>query len=455
MLWPTTWIWEMSLSALLLSILVLESLRLADNPNWKAWARFGLIWGIAALTNPALLAFLPAAGLYPAHRLWRNGQAWLRPASTAALVFALCIAPWLVRNRVAFGEWIFHSWERAVRIFTGQLSSQQCLGWYGKHPSENKFEMPDMSAWVRSLTSPRRSGRAGFREEVSAANSSISAPRVWWLSGRGAPSRPTIGFAHGFFEPLAALCCWAYRRSAYGAEGAWLFFWLMFCYPFTYYLVFTQPRYRHAIEPEMLLLGTYFVSGDTGYSRAFQPSGRFRPFKLRRTATRFPRDKRNATHCEELLSPARLFRDSLRTSFCRALARGHLPRQDAHKIASAFESRYQHARDLKSVFFEAIATAKAVSPPIPARSIFRVQAACAGSTNLPKRSCSWSTAPMSGSMFPPITPSAAPSSPKAPIGAPRSRFWPGKPISPNFADASSLPTRAAELRNRPDRRSRR
>jgi hypothetical protein len=34
---------------------------------------------------------------------------------------------------------------------------------------------------------------------------------------------------------------------------------LLVFYPLIYELAFAQPRYRHAIEPEMLLLGTFFV----------------------------------------------------------------------------------------------------------------------------------------------------------------------------------------------------
>ena len=34
------------------------------------------------------------------------------------------------------------------------------------------------------------------------------------------------------------------------------------------------------------------------------------------------------------------------------------PRQDAHKIAAAFESRYQHARELKAAFFESYSDGK-------------------------------------------------------------------------------------------------
>jgi len=42
--------------------------------------------------------------------------------------------------------------------------------------------------------------------------------------------------------------------------GAWLFFWLILCYPAVYYAVFPHPRYRHPIEPELGILMVYVIS---------------------------------------------------------------------------------------------------------------------------------------------------------------------------------------------------
>jgi hypothetical protein len=42
--------------------------------------------------------------------------------------------------------------------------------------------------------------------------------------------------------------------------GAWLFFWLILCYPAPYYIVFPHPRYRHPIEPELGILMVYVIS---------------------------------------------------------------------------------------------------------------------------------------------------------------------------------------------------
>src|SRR5450755_2887795 len=48
--WPVRVVWEMSLSAYLLSLALLLTLRMADQaPRPRAWIGFGLLWGLLAL----------------------------------------------------------------------------------------------------------------------------------------------------------------------------------------------------------------------------------------------------------------------------------------------------------------------------------------------------------------------------------------------------------------------
>jgi hypothetical protein len=262
MRWPSTWVWEVSLSALLVSVLFLQSLRLARDSSAKAWALFGLVWGIAGLTNPALLAFLPAAGLYPAFRLWRNRQSWLRPAAVAALIFATCLAPWLIRNRVVFHQWIFIRGNAPFEFTLGNYHGSNALGWFGRHPTQNKFEWARYARMGEVAYIAEKKQIAGkFLKQYPLEFLQLCATRVvaFW-TGDSITTEPY--FQHFFFEPLSALMLLGLIAAlATHVEGAWLFFWLMLSYPITYYVIFAQPRYRHAIEPEMLLLSTYFVYG--------------------------------------------------------------------------------------------------------------------------------------------------------------------------------------------------
>jgi len=73
--WPARVVWEMSLSAFLLSWALWLTLSLAneiangnESPRPRQWIGFGLLWGVMALTNTALLSMLPFCLIY---LLWR------------------------------------------------------------------------------------------------------------------------------------------------------------------------------------------------------------------------------------------------------------------------------------------------------------------------------------------------------------------------------------------------
>src|SRR5438034_6616224 len=56
---PTRVVWETSLTAFLLSVALLLTLRMADlTPRQRHWIIFGLLWGVIALTNTAVLSMV-------------------------------------------------------------------------------------------------------------------------------------------------------------------------------------------------------------------------------------------------------------------------------------------------------------------------------------------------------------------------------------------------------------
>jgi hypothetical protein len=60
------------------------------------------------------------------------------------------------------------------------------------------------------------------------------------------------------------LAIWGLARAIRKKKpGAWLFLLLVLSYPTTYYFVFPHARYRHPIEPELLILIVFLIS-ETG-----------------------------------------------------------------------------------------------------------------------------------------------------------------------------------------------
>ncbi|MGA9814163.1 MAG: glycosyltransferase family 39 protein, partial [Terriglobales bacterium] len=105
--WPVRVVWEMSLSAYLLSLAFLLTLRMADEPpRPRAWIGFGVLWGLLAITNTAVLSMLPFCLLYLLWRLPRQPRQFVG-VGLCILAAGLVVSPWLVRNYDVFGKFVF------------------------------------------------------------------------------------------------------------------------------------------------------------------------------------------------------------------------------------------------------------------------------------------------------------------------------------------------------------
>ena len=54
--------------------------------------------------------------------------------------------------------------------------------------------------------------------------------------------------------------CGLFRALRQKRPGGWLFAGLVLTYPTTYYFVFPHARYRHPIEPELLIVAVFLLS---------------------------------------------------------------------------------------------------------------------------------------------------------------------------------------------------
>ena len=58
--WSVKWIWETSLSAFLLSLLFMLTVEMEGDERTSSWMGYGVLWGVAALTNPARCLSCPS-----------------------------------------------------------------------------------------------------------------------------------------------------------------------------------------------------------------------------------------------------------------------------------------------------------------------------------------------------------------------------------------------------------
>ncbi len=259
------WIWETSLSAFLLSLLFMLTLEWEGDNRLSRWIVYGLLWGIVALTNTSEVSWLPFSGCWLAYHLYRNGKRFLLPAVVSAAVFWVVLTPWLVRNYEVFGHFVFirDNFGNEFRSGNNQLSEGWKVAAYdsGRDPKllylyqqMGEYEInvvmaDDAKIWIAQH--PQRFLTLCVHR--------------FYLFWAGTP-RNYSGVAFGLLKQVKNMvyvltsitamlgAFWAFRKRIH---GWFLFASLLLIYPFPYYISVPEPRYRHAIEPQILLLTIY------------------------------------------------------------------------------------------------------------------------------------------------------------------------------------------------------
>ncbi len=103
---PFEWIWDTSLSALLAALILWATLELVESEKWLDWGVYGVLWGLALMTNPGLGLLLPLLLGWTAFRGCRESSLRWKRAGVAAGLAILCCLPWTIRNYVAFHQFI-------------------------------------------------------------------------------------------------------------------------------------------------------------------------------------------------------------------------------------------------------------------------------------------------------------------------------------------------------------
>ncbi|HZR27822.1 MAG TPA: glycosyltransferase family 39 protein [Terriglobales bacterium] len=263
--WPVRFAWETSFATFLLSAVFLIAVRLERDNRLSFWLWFGFFWALIALSNPSLLAFLPFSGIWVLHRQRRVKTMKLHYAVLSGVVFLGCIAPWLLRNDMVFGKFVFirDNAGAELRLGNGPGADGQWMYWL--HPSQDLDELKKYrSLGEVAYVHERKQEAMAWIAENPGRFAAISLKRAFffWFGTPRAMDSVAGEVARNMYFCLTSILAWlglavALRR---GVRGGVLFFWMFLSISMIYYFTFTHPRYRHPIEPEMLLVSVYLFT---------------------------------------------------------------------------------------------------------------------------------------------------------------------------------------------------
>jgi 4-amino-4-deoxy-L-arabinose transferase-like glycosyltransferase len=265
MFWCTRAIWETSLSALLLALIIWLTLKFEDRDGSWPWIEFGVVWGIIALNGTSLLSFLPAAGLYAWYRRANAGKKSFAGVVLASVIFFACISPWLIRNYKTFGKFIFirDNFGAELRLGNGNGADGTLMLYLD--PPHDSYAMQQFKAMGElSYIAMRKQQAVAFIKADYSRFAVLSFKRFlcFWAGPPRVTDPPWIGMAKdSLFLATSVLMFWGLARALRQRRpGAWLLFWLVLLYPAIYYFVYAIPRYRHSIEPEIAILCVYVLT---------------------------------------------------------------------------------------------------------------------------------------------------------------------------------------------------
>ena len=278
------WVWDMCLATCLFAWAIVIALRIRgvgkgasekDSQTAGRWAVFGLLWGAILLSNPSLVTFLPACGLWMLWGVRHNARALTRSAGYAVLagcLAAVCLAPWIWRNWETFHAWIPTRGNFGAELYQSVLPENQGFPWgttlplAESHPEFIRYRTMGEVAYVREKNEQAKDLiRANPRRFLSWIPKRIyffwaSVPHAFEKSAAIEIVRE-INFGFLSVTGLLGLALSIKQR----VPGAYLFAAAFLFVPLVYYVVTVQARFRHPLEPLITLFTVYlFQSAERG-----------------------------------------------------------------------------------------------------------------------------------------------------------------------------------------------
>ncbi len=260
--WAITWVWDTALSALLVALAVWIVLEF-EQLTWRRWIGFGVLGGISALVNPSLLTLFPVLALWAVWKQRQLGTPAYSQFVIAMVLIVVVISPWIIRNRIVFGKWIFLRSNAGFEFCLGNFGNAPGVPWKWGHPTGN----------IGMFNQYYRMGEIGFVEyKQRLAVQWVNAHRAdfvrttfqriadFWDGGelryeRNNPWRQWMVSLTSL--PALVGVIFALLRRFRFAE---LLLIVILVYPLPYYITLTTPRFRHPIEPLLVILIAYFCT---------------------------------------------------------------------------------------------------------------------------------------------------------------------------------------------------
>jgi 4-amino-4-deoxy-L-arabinose transferase-like glycosyltransferase len=262
---PVESMWDASISALLTATILWATIAIVNSQRLRDWCGYGLLWGVALMTNPTLAALFPFLLGWMIYRRRKHKLPWQTAVAASIVIAILCCVPWTVRNYAVFHRFVPLRSVLGLQLWLGNNDQTQDIFRGDLHPiynaaeREKYIELGELDymqekkheALQYMASHPSREFRLIGRRFISI-----------WSGGTPYPVADFIRTPWLWFRYILAFNLLASLGALYGIiflirdsnEFAFPVAVFPIVYPWAYYLTLSLPRYRLPIDPIVLLL---------------------------------------------------------------------------------------------------------------------------------------------------------------------------------------------------------
>jgi len=273
MTWAINWIWDAALTGLVMTTFVLVTIRMARGATRKQWIWFGIAWGVTALLNPTTLSVLPFMLLYIAWNARRRSEPWVGRATLCCLLVVMVVTPWLVRNYYVFGKFVFirgNFWAE-MRFGNSIWGDGTELGF--THPEVNMYERHKyLTLGEQGYFDWKKRDTLDFIRTYPKYFAELCGRRVllfWWDFDDVSGYTDWILLAMGrrIFSTLSFVgMIWLFVKRK---QGAFVVASVLCVFPAVFYLTYPPARYRHVLEPLLLICALWALAQVREFQKLF------------------------------------------------------------------------------------------------------------------------------------------------------------------------------------------
>lgn len=262
---PTRDLWDASLAALLAAAILWATVATSRSHRLNAWIAYGCLWGFALMTTPTLGSFLPFLFIWMIFRARRAAIDALRKGGICLAIALFICVPWTVRNYSVFHAFVPLRSVMGLQLWMGnnETSGKQWPGLL--HPIANSAERLRYEALGEMRYMAEKRGEAlAFIASHAREELSLTARRFieTWTGGDETPIADFFRNRAFYFRSIllaniaAALGCLigAILLIVRRHPLAFPIVIIPAVFPLISYITLASPRYRHPIDPIILLL---------------------------------------------------------------------------------------------------------------------------------------------------------------------------------------------------------